>query len=484
MRIVPGNVLEHSDRSASVPLLSQALAIQPEIIYNVANLYEDNETAFSSFLARRGLTMKGLYADSKSSDFQVIGNRQIKWAVKGRSERKARIVSNNSAGATPGLSHATFLLTLDNDWFVEKETLLCWDVRTVLYVREKTKAAGGNWNYTVQMMSNDPASFVDPQLIAAGSELSSGYTAYPEGSEDASERVTHPEWHTEWMTIQRFKYSTTGSAKAHKILIEHKGKHLWAEYQHLETLAWMMKARERQLLFGRATVDATGNNVGVTDKFNRDIIAGNGLIHQGDPSMKFTYTDINVRWIENLITSMQLSMTGGMGGPEIVIGGGLHFINEFHRAMRSIFEMNPIVFAEGSGNEKGVNTTFKYYNFNSVKLVPIWIPAYDDPMAAQRADGYGVNYRSRMGFALNTGQNLAGQNPNIKLLALGNSDEDRRYIERELVGMAGGGVRNAKTGRLMVSSSVDAYELHMLCETGIALMNPLSFVEIVPAIRR
>lgn len=484
MRIVPGNVLQHADRSASVPMLSEALAINPEIIYNVSNLYEDHETAFSSFLARRGMTMRGLYSNASSPDFQVIGNRQIKWPVKGRSERKGRIVSNNAAGSTPGLNHATFTLTLDNDWFVEKETLLCWDVRTVLYVREKQKGTGDTWNYTVQLMGNDPAAFVDPRLIEAGAELSSGYTAYPEGSEDASERVTHPEWHTEWLTIQRFKYSTTGSAKAHKILIEHKGQHLWAEYQHLETLNWMMRARERQLLFGRASVDSTGNNVGVTDKDNRPIIAGNGLIHQGDPSMKFTYTDLTVRWIENMITAMQLSMTSGMGGPEIVIGGGLAFISDFHRAMRSIFEMNPIIFAEGSGNEKGVNTTFQYYNFNSVKLVPMWIPAYDDPMGAQQMDSFGVNYRSRMGFALNTGSNLAGQAPNIKLLALGNKDEDRRYIERELVGMAGGGTKNVKTGRLMVSSSVDAYELHMLCETGIALMNPLSFVEIVPAVRR
>jgi len=484
MRIVPGNVLEHSDRTASVPMLSQALAINPEIIYNVSNLYEDHETAFSSFLARKGLTMRGLYANSTSPDFQVIGNRQIKWAVKGRSERKARIISNNSAGATPGLNHASFILTLDNDWFVEKETLLCWDIRTVLYVKVKEKGVGSTWNYTVQLMGNDPTAFVNPNLVAANAELSSGYTAYPEASEDAGERVTHPEWHTEWLTIQRFKYSITGSANAHKLLIEHKGKHLFADYQHMEMLKWMMIARERQLLFGRASVDSTGNNVGVTDKDNRPIIAGNGLIHQGDPSMKFTYSDINIRWIENLITSMQLSMTGGMGGPEIVIGGGLSFINDFHRAMRSIFEMNPIIFAEGSGNDKGVNTTFKYYNFNSVKLVPIWIPAFDDPMGAHMQDSFGVNYRSRMGFALNTGSNLAGQAPNIKLLALGNSQNDRRFIERELVGMSGGGVKNVQTGRLMVSSSVDAYEVHTLCETGIALMNPLSFVEIVPAMRR
>lgn len=485
MRIVPGNVLEHSDRTASIPLLSQALAINPEVFYNVANLFEEHETAFSSFLARRGLTMRGLYNNSTSPDFQVIGNRQVKWAVKGRSERKARIVSNNSAGSTPGLSHATFVLTLDNDWFTEKETLLCWDVRTVLYVREKVKSTDNNWNYTVQLMGNDPNAFVDPQLIIEGSELSSGYTAYPEGSEDASERYTHPEWHTEWMTIQRWKYSITGSAKASKMLIEHKGKHLFAEYQHMEMLHRMMISRERQLLFGRASVDSTGNNVGVTDKDNRPIIAGNGLIHQGDPSMKFTYTDMNIRWLENLIVQMQLSSTSAGGASEIVLGGGLSFMTDFHRTMRSLFEMNPVVFDEGSGENRGANgSPFGYYKFNGVKIVPIWIKAFDDPMGAQRVDGYGVNYRSRMGFALNTGATLSGQNPNIKLLALGNSQEDRRYIERELVGMTGGGSKNVQTGRLMVSSSVDAYEVHSICETGIALMNPLSFVEIVPAIRR
>ena len=238
------------------------------------------------------------------------------------------------------------------------------------------------------------------------------------------------------------------------------------------------------MLFGRATVDHTGKNIVVRDLEDREIFAGNGLFHQGDPSMKFTYSNITTRWLENLITSMQLSATAGMGGPEIIIGGGLNFINEFNRAMRGIFEQNPIVFAQGEGSEKGVNTTFSFYNFNDIKVIPMWIPAFDDPMAAQGRDEFGVSYRSRMGFALNTGANLAGQDPNVRLLALGNGDEDRRFIERDLPGLAGGGAINSKTGRIMAASAVDGYEVHMLCETGIALMNPLSFVEIVPAMRR
>lgn len=485
MRIVPGNILHHADRTMNVPALTEALAIAPEIIYNVSNLYEEHETAFSSFLARKQLTASGLFADAKSPDWQVIGNRQFKWPLEGRSHRKGRIVSNNGAGETPGIGHTLVTLTVDTDWFTENETLQCWDARTILFVREKHKAGDGNWNYVIQLVSSDPSEFIQPALIAPGEELSSGYTMYPEASEDASERITHPEWHTEWLTIQRFKYSITGTANAHKLLIEHNGKYLMAEAQHIRTLRQVMRARENQLIFGRASIDATGNHVGVRDKWDREIVAGNGIIHQGDPSMKFTYNNMTLGWIENLLNHMQLSLTGTSSGTEIVFGGGLAFYTEFHRAMRGIFEMNPIVFSQGEGENKGVNATpFGYYQFNGMKLIPIWIKAFDDPMSAQKFDSWGQNYRSRMGFALNLGSTLGGGSPNVRLLALGNSEEDRRYVEREILGMTGGGVKNSKSNRMMVSSSVDAKEVHILMETGLALLNPLAFVEIIPAMRR
>lgn len=483
MRILPGNVLEHGDQTATVPMLYEALAIEPEIIYSVSNLFEDHETTFSSFLARKGLTVSGLFDGIRTPEFQVVSNRQIKWAVKGRSERKGRIVSS-VAGNEVGRYHAEFVVSVDTDWFNENETLLCWDLRTVLFVKKKERGStDGVWNYTCQLMTGDRNEYVNSNLLTAGSELSCGYTAYPELSEDAGEKVTHPEWHTEYMTIQRFKYSISGSAKAHKLLVEHgKGNYLFTDYQYMEVMRRFMYARERQLLFGKASVDATGR-VGVTDKFGREITAGNGLIHQGDPSMKFSYTNLSIDWIENLLVNMQLATVDSSGGPEIVIGGGIHFITEFHRVMRGIFEQNPMAFLEGSGDKKGVNATFSYYSFNGAKLYPMWIRAFDDRQAAQKEDIFGVNYRSRMGFALALGNTIGGQGGNVKLLALGNSQEDRRFVERELVGMAGGGVRNPKTNRLMVSSSVDGYELHMLSETGIALMNPLAFAEIVPATR-
>lgn len=481
MRII-GAVTQHSNATISLRTLQEAMLLKPEIIYNVSNLFEKNETVFSSFLGRKGLTMGGLYADAKGTGFQVVGNRQVKWPLKGYEERKGKVLE--TVPGTPGLNQATFTLTLDTDWFDKNEILDLWDRRTLLFIHDKQRSSTpGAWNYTVQLMSNEVGAFVNPRLLVAGSEVGFSYTAYPELSEDGNEKYTHPEWHTEFMTIQRMKFSISGSAAAQSgYVLEHNGKKLFASSAYLQMLKRFMRARENQLLFAKATVDANSNVYLKDLETGKDIVAGNGLMHQGDPSMKFSYSNLSMKWLDNMMDNMDLMATeDGVG--EIVIAGGQTFINQFHRLMTQVLGQNPEPLVEGSGNDKVINTNFSAYVHNGIRLTPMRLRAFDYQLRPNQSDVWGQNYGSRMGFALNLGNTIGGEG-SIRLMALGNSDEDRRFVQKEVIGMSGGGAKNSKSERIMSSSSVDGHQVHVLCESGVALMNPFHFAEIVPTMRK
>lgn len=482
MRIV-SQVLQHSNETVSMRTLQEAMLLRPEIIYNVANLFERSSSVFSSFLGRKGLTMGGLYADAKGTGFQVVGNRQVKWPLKGYEERKGKLLATVT-DPTPGLNGSLFTITLDTDWFDKNEIIDLWDRRTLLFIHSKERSATpGAWNYTVQLMANDKTSYVRSDLLTAGCEVGFSYTAYPELSEDGNEKYTHGEWHTEFMTIQRMKFSISGSAAAQSgYVLEHNGKKLFASKAYMDMLKRFMRARENQLLFGKATIDANSNVYLKDIETGKEIVSGNGLLHQGHGSMKFSYNTMTTKWLDHVMDNLDLMATeDGVG--EIVVAGGQHFINGFHRLMTQVLGQNPQPLVEGSGNNKVINTNFAGYVHNGITLRPMRLRAFDYELRPQQRDIWNQTYGSRMGFFLNLGNTIGGEG-SVRLMALGNDHEDRRFVQKEVIGMSGGGVVNSKSGRIMSSSSVDGHQVHVLCESGMALLNPYHFAEAMPTFRK
>jgi len=62
MKII-GTGTYDANRTTMTNSLAAALLTRPEISTNVVNLFEDNFTAFSSYLARRGMSKKGIGPD-------------------------------------------------------------------------------------------------------------------------------------------------------------------------------------------------------------------------------------------------------------------------------------------------------------------------------------------------------------------------------------------------------------------------------------
>lgn len=479
MKII-GTGTYDANRTTMTNSLAAALLTRPEIASNVVNLFEDNFTAFSSYLARRGFTKKGLTPGMDTADFKVIGNRKFMWALKGYPFRKGTItadVTDANGGATvqPGNNQSVFIITVDTNFFSPNDTLELGDRRTIIQIMDEypIETMSGQWQYKCKIIANVTGAWVDPTLLEVGKEVGFSYTAFHELSETGYEKNTFPEWHTNYMTIQRMQFSISGSAQNTVLWVEHNGQKLWFKQQEMEMLRRWAYARENQLIFGRASIDAN-ENVFLRDLKGREIIQGDGIVAQGDSSLKFQYNNLNVKTLENIMQNLQL-LSNNDGMTEVFVMGGQAFVWNFQRLMRDVFKYNPEpLFVSQGDKEKGVKVAFNSYEMGGVKLVVAWNKAMDAAWRPQEKDIYGVNLESYRGFFVSLGNTIGGD-ANVDLVALGNGGDDRRFVKKVIDGM----VSPQGTGRReFASNSVDGYQVQILSETGLCLKNPFGFAEI------
>jgi hypothetical protein len=479
MKII-GTGTYDANRTTMTNSLAAALLTRPEIATNVVNLFEDNFTAFSSYLARRGFTKKGLTPNMDTSDFKVIGNRKFMWALKGYPFRKGTLLADataadGSATTQPGINQSVFLIYTDTNFFSPNDTLELTDRRTIIQIMDEypVETSSGQWVYKCKLVTNVNGAFVPPALVAAGQEIGFSYTAFPELSETGYEKNTFPEWHTNYMTIQRMQFSISGSAQNTVLWVEHNGQKLWFKQQEMDMLRRWAYARENQLIFGKASIDAN-EQVFLRDLKGREIVQGDGIVAQGDASLKFQYNNLNVNTIENIMQNMQL-LANNDGLTEVFVMGGQAFVWNFQRLMRDVFKYNPEpLFVSKGEMEKGVRVAFTSYEMAGVKIVVAWNKAMDAAWRPQAKDIYGTNLESYRGFFVSLGNTIGGD-ANVDLVALGNGSDDRRYVKKIIDGMSS----PQGTGRREFSSnSVDGYQTQILSETGLCLKNPFGFAEL------
>jgi hypothetical protein len=479
MKII-GTGTYDANRTTMTNSLAAALLTRPEISNNVTNLFESNFSAFSSFLARRGMAKKGLYPGLSTDSFKVIGNRKYMWALKGYPFRKGTIVAAPipQTGYTLnnlGQNGSWFILTLDTNYFSPNDTLELGDRRTIIQVMDEypTEVNSGQWEYRVKLVTNITGAFLPLALVDVGKEVGFSYTAFHEMSETGYEKNTFPEWHTNYMTIQRMQFSISGSANSTVLWVEHNGQKLWFREQEMEMMRRWAYARENQLLYGRASIDAN-ENIFLKDLKGRDIIQGDGIIAQGDGSLKYQYNTLNVRVLENVMQNMQLLSTSE-GTNELFVMGGQAFVWGFQRLMRDVFKYNPepLFYSEDMKN-RGVNATFNAYMMGGVRLTVAWNPAFDAAWRPRDTDMFGVNKESHRAIFVSLGNTIGGD-PNIDLIALGNGADDRSYVKKIIDGMASPGGNGRKE---FASNSMDGYQVQVLSETGVCMKNPFGLAEL------
>lgn len=476
MRII-GTGSYNANVTTTTNSLATALLTRPEISLNVVQLFEDNFSAFSSFLARRGMTKKGLLPNAQDPNFRVIGNRKYMWALKGYPLRKgviAETVQPSFGYAQIGAQGSIFDIVLNTDFFSPNDNLELSDRRTIIQLMDEypVPTGAGTFKYRAKLATNDPNSFVPAALVTAGEEVGFSHTAFHELSETGYEKNTFPEWHTNYMTIQRMQFSISGSAANTVLWIEHGGQKLWMFEQEKEMMRRWAIARENQLLFGKATIDEN-DNVYLKDLRGRDIIQGDGLLSQGEGSLKYQYNTLTIKVLENIMSNMQL-LSNSDGVTELFLLGGQKLVWDFQKLMRDVFRYNPIpLFTGGKGGDRGINATFNSYEIGGVRIVVAWHKPFDAQWRPQSRDAFGVNKESYRGIFTSLG-NTVGSDPGVELIALGAGGGDRSFVKKTITGMASPG----KSQGEFASNSMDGFQVQILSETGLCLKNPFGVAEI------
>jgi len=460
-----------ANRTTTTNSLGAALLTRPEIAANMANLWEKNYTAFSSFLARRSF-VRGVEEGLNEKNFKVIGNRKFMWSVAGYPFTKCRIMGTYSLTAgtdssKPGERSSIIEIPLDSNYLSPNDVVELSDGETKMVVmNEYPREAGNVFWYKFKLVSYKEGDYVNPALLADGQEVGVSYTMFPEMSETGYEKNQYPEWRAEYMTIQRMQYSISGSAAATQVYwVEHNGVKLWIKRQEMEMLQRWAITRENQLLFGKATVDVNTDKVMLKDLQGRDLIGGNGVVEQGNASLRYNYNKLNKKTIDTILQNLQLMSNGG-DTTEVYVSAGQQFCWDFDALMRDVFKANPVVlFQSGKDKENGVESNFKKYSVGGVNMVVSWNKAIDAPFRAtqQTADGYSKRSKDAYFFATGT----VMDNPNIELVTLGANGQNRAFIQKIIDGM----VTPDNNGKIYASNSVDGFQVQVLSETGVKLEN-------------
>ena len=476
MRIVePGTIRGFANETVMSNHLLQAAIAEPEIMPQVATLWKSEHTAFSSLLANKGLTSSGLYAGLTSENYRVVGNRKVMWPVKGISKRKGTIVGYScTTTATPGINTEIVAIDIDTDWFSPYDVLELADNRVNVTIVDDQLAKqndDGSFRYYCRLNAKSKASFIDPNLLAAGMEVGFVMTNFYEMSETGYEKYTFDNWAYSYMTLQRMKWSISGTAAAmttRKIWVEHNGEYLWTTMAEQQMLERWAQAREYQLLFGQGTV-GENDTVYLKDMKGRDIMTGDGLLNMGDGSLKFPYNKLTESVLQNTMSNLQI-MSSADGKLEVAVIAGQNFMQNFTKLMGSIgLKTQSDAIVEGSGSGKGINHTYSFYEWNNIRIYPVWHKFFDDPSRPKLVTRDGSWAESGRAIFVSLGKADVGTN-NVELLTLGN----RSFLMGTVSGIDKGG--DMKT-------SVDGSHTHVLSETGIKCANMYGVAEMWKPVR-
>lgn len=462
MRILPGTPKEFANETPTTAHMSQFLISYPEILPHVFTAFDEEISAFSSLLARRNMYTGplALRPESERNGYRIVGNRKVMWNIKGSPERKLTFAADcKAADATkPGQYQTLIYVYLDSNWASPKDVIgLADDNRTLLYFAEDRLPieVGQNvWEYRAKIVTNDPSDYVNPDLLKGGMEANIMYNQYEEMSETAYEKYTFDEMAYAHLTIQRLKWSISGSAAEYKnntVWYEHNGLQMWTTKAQTDMLKRAAIYRENQLMFGKSTV-APNDQVIMKTVEGFEVCAGDGVMNQGDGAWRMPYYDLTMNQLDTMMSNMSIYQS--TWGTEVAVICGQAFRRQFNNLMRKVAGVDPKT-VEIQGQGKGINMDYDFYQYNGIKFIPTVVPWFDSPNRASQVGPDGIRTSSKRAIFCSLG-NVRTNEPAIELLALGK----RNWLEGEVNGINEGG---------QMANSVDGKHHHVLFETGAAL---------------
>lgn len=472
MRYISGPQ-EFANQTPTSHELVKYMINEPDILPGVMTLWKGEITPFSSLLAERGLTSRGLFTGLNNKNYRVVGSNHVQYSIQHSDRRLLTLVPGpggepykcDAYPNEPGKFQTIIDVYTDSNWISPKDVVELNDGETLLYVademlpQEEDGTAGICWHYKMKVMTKNPAAYVDSALLAEGNQLGFVMTAFEHDlSETAYEKYTFDGWGHAYMSLQRMKYSISGTAAAMKEStrwVEHNGQKTWLSHAQDQMLRRWAQANEYANLFGKGTVNMDGD-VMLKDLRGREIMVGDGIMNQGDGAFKFPYNQWTIGFLESIMQDMQIR-AGNNGKTELALICGQKAYWGFQRLMGKIgVDVKDSKVVDGTGENKGINMTYEYYELAGVRVIPTLYKWFDSPDRPQQVREDGSRNNSWKGIFVSLGNATSGET-GVELITL----RDRMKM---------GSVSGIDKGGEM-ANSVDGTHHHILFQSGVILRN-------------
>lgn len=471
MRLLPGQPADIAGESITSYSLINAAVNKPDVLPRVWQTFQEEETPLSSILSQQGLVAKGLYDGVNSSRYRVVKSNHVMYPIKNTEHRIPKIVKVDGKTficdaypTKPGFRQSPFFLYLNSNWARPKEVLELDDNDTQLYIydpdepKEVTINGGTAWRYEVKLVTGERENYVDAALLAEGAEVGVVSNLYEHDfSETGSEKYTYDGWGHAFMTLQRVKMSYSGTAaamgadKTWYAFQNAKGQTVNSYIDMADRKMWKRAAEyhEYQTIHGKGTVTIDGETI-LKDKRNRDIMAGDGIIHQGEGAYEHPYNKWSKRFLEALLKDAYIR-SGKDGKQSLSLIGGWECTLGFSNLMSDLGFKTQDNNVEGMGADKGVNMDYSWYEIGGVRIYVRKYRYFDSAKRPNKQLTDGTSKGSWDGV----------------LVPLGLTDEGENGVELvQLRPPKSGQVDGINVGGSM-ATSVDGSSRHVLVQSGV-----------------
>lgn len=418
-----------------------------------------------------------LTIDQPSWEWGVMIDQDRAVTIRDAKWNGAEITDNS----TPGLGNTPITLWLEDAWFNTGATIEL-DDKSQLRIAEAPYQDGSLHVYTAFIADGNPASYIDPEMLKAGHQVSRLASAYEEYSEEADilNYNTHFKMRN-YLTTMRLSYDITGSAFSTVMAVALKdpktGKtsYLWSTYQEWVAMREWYKRMERGLVYNKSNVNKDGScNLKGTN--GRPAYIGAGLLEQIAPSNRRYYTRLTAELLEDFLFDLSYNVLGTNERKFVALTGEMG-MREFDRILKEkMANLNLIdtVFVTGSGDSLTFGGQFKTYKMsNGIELTLKYFPLYDNtvynrqlhPVTLKPLESY------RMTF-LDLGRRDGEANV-VKVVR-----KDREFVNWCTAGaVTPAGYAHSNTE--VRSNAKDGYSVHFLGECGIMLRDPRACGELI-----
>jgi hypothetical protein len=472
MRILPGTLQTIAHEAVSSRMLVNIGVSKPDFIPTIMRLFSE-EGPLVSILDIKNLKTKGLNFSTNNENYRTVGSNHIQFRYEHSDWRKFRWVPGPRGNAfecpayptEPGRNQSIIYAWSDMNWAGFQEVIELADNRTQVYsLVDPVEDDNNTFRYKLKIVTDDNDDFVDPMLLAEGMEAAATMNLHEQDfSERATQKYINGVFGDSFLSLQRFMYSWSGTAKAMdngKVtgkFVEHtdnKGRkqNLFLTEAHERMMRMAAEYLNYQIIWGKSTVSVDTKRVILKNEKGREVMSGNGIMNANDGSIDFPMQNgWTKKYIEYLLSEMDGYIRPGEDGErEVVFLAAPKSYLSFQSCMNEMgVTMNSNI--EGSGSNKGINDTYAYYELGGLKIIPKRYAA----LATNRRPGIDLQDGSRSNdwdcIAVPIGRTEMGER-GIELVQL------RPMAEGTVAGIDEGG---------NIATSVDGSSKHILFQNGV-----------------